>query len=207
MKIFRGLALAAAALLTLAAGARADITLTFDDGELARDTTVDGLTFRGFTFDFAGPAPGDAFFNSSVFRLTAADSLRLTGGVLEGDSAGVLTIDFARPTDILEFDVLLTALTTVDPGFTVTLFDASLTPLGTTSLAVAPLVTDGFAEARFVLAGGPAVGRVVIDFDNNSGRFALDNLRAVPEPGGLILLGLGLTALAGWRLRRRLRVA
>ncbi len=207
MKILRGLALAAAALLSTAAGARADITLNFDDGELARDTTVDGLTFQGFTFDFAGPNPGDAFYNSAIFRPTSAESLNLRGGVLEGDSAGILTIDFARPTDILEFDVLLSVLDTVDPGFTVTLFDASLNSLGTTSLAVTPLVTDGFAEARFVLAAGPAVGRVVIDFDNNAGRFALDNLRAVPEPGGLILLGLGLSALAGWRLRRRLQVA
>lgn len=193
-------------LLLSASSARGAIMLTFD--ELPVDTQVDGLSTQGLTFAFAdapgGPValPTDAFYNSSAVTFPAGTAARLSGAVLEGDSAGQLTIDFAVPVIGLGFDVGLSAAGPLNPGYTVELFDPSLALVGRFPGDTAEGVPFGPSEGRFGYVGGP-VGRAVITFDPNAGRFYLDNLGAspVPEPASVVLLAAGAAAV-GFRRRR-----
>ncbi len=167
-----------------------EFIVTFD--ELAFQP-VDDLSVKGVTFDFKieGADSIDAFYRSfGPGTLQHIDDPSLTG-----NSTGVLTLDFAAPTDVLEFAVALNTADPLTPGITVELFDASQQ-----SLAVVPVDTvatvdqTGFSEGLFVYSGTPLL-RAVLDFADAPGSFALDNLvHNVPEPStfGLCLLGLAL---------------
>lgn len=196
--------LACVAILSASCAATAaPVTLRFD--ELARDTPANVASVLGISFSFTGPTPGDAFYNSSTFVVRPSDASLLSGSVLEGDSAGVLTIDFAAATDVLRFAVLLSSVETLSPGFTVNLFDTSLASLGSFNVPTTPTLATGFSEGEFVRTSGPLVRRAVIDFDDASGRFAIDNLtaQAIPAPTSLVLLGLGTLIMTGFGAVRR----
>jgi hypothetical protein len=114
------LAIGGASCLALAPGQPLQAaTLTFD--ELPRQS-VDGLNVSGVTFGFTvdGVASGDAYYNHID---PPAAVTYLQGATLEGNSAGILTFDFADPVARLQFGVDLLYLGTLIPGFTVSLFE------------------------------------------------------------------------------------
>jgi hypothetical protein len=159
--------------------------LTFDE---LPPQSVDGLTFQGVTFGYQG----GSFTNYNGFSgpITA---VYLDRPYLDGDAAGILTLDFATPTSILEFGVALRNGNPLTPALTVELFDANLMSLGTIPVDTQPLIA--FTEAKFVHGGTP-VSRAVLDFDETASNFFhIDNLTYVPEPSGLILASVGLVGL------------
>lgn len=195
--------------LGFAASAQASpLTLTFD--EIATPVPG-GIESNGVTFSLeVGMAPSNdlTYGHSGLGDLTFVQ-----GKVLEGDAAGVLTIDFSQPTDIVEFGLAINTITTPDfHAADVELFDTSLQSLGVTPLLTSSLLT--FSEGSFAYSG-PDVMRVVIDFDDAipalPPRFAIDNLTfepgvAAPEPVPLLQAPLLLLVAAlslGSSLRRR----
>ena len=148
-------------------------TITFDE---LPTQPVDGLTVEGATFDFSvGGAPStDANFNSGG----PGNITYLQGSILEGDAAGVLTIDFANPVSSLSFGVARSGSGTIANAAQVTLFDAQLNSLGSSFLTLNTLIS--FPEGQYTTTG-QSISRVRIDFSVASGinaglRFALDNL-------------------------------
>src|SRR3989338_6160285 len=152
-------------------GARASATtLTF--GEVPFQS-VNGLTVQGVTFTFTvGGSPStDAFYNSGGPGVTTY----ISDPSLEGNSAGVLTLDFAAPTTVLQLGAALSNFGTFNPGFTVQLFDASLAPIGTFPITTNSITS--FTEGQFSYNNTNApVKRARISFDPNGPRFVLDNL-------------------------------
>jgi hypothetical protein len=170
------------------------ITLTFDE---LPTQPVDDLSFMGVTFDFkvGGVDSNDARYNSlgpGIINYVQDPSL-------EGTALGILTLDFANPMRFLQFGVALSTLNPLNPGVTVSLFDAALDPIGVIPLNTAPIIS--FSEGQFTYYGVP-VARAVLDFNEaGAGRFALDNLTFVPEPATLVLVGAGLLAMGARRRR------
>jgi hypothetical protein len=177
-------------------GAAQAITLTFN--ELPRQS-VEQLSFQGVTFDFkvGGVDSPDAYYNANgPGNLTFVQDPSL-----EGDSTGILTLNFAAPTPLLNFGVARNTSASLEPGFTVELFDPTLTSMGIT--AVNTSFSEGFSESQFTYTGA-LVSQAIIDFTevlpSRSGaanRFVLDNLtyESVPELsttfGSVMLLGFG----------------
>lgn len=162
---------------------------------------VNGLTVDGVTFHFSigGVASNDANYNAG------------NGGIekyvqdpsLEGNALGVLTIDFASPTNGVQFGVARSIGGPLTPGLSVDLFGSSLNPLGTFTLNTQVYFT--FSEGLFV--SPLTIGRAVLSFPsaNLASRFAIDNLTStpVPEPPTISLLSIGLAGLAAGCLRRK----
>lgn len=126
--------------------------------------------------------------------------------VLEGASAGVLTVTFPEPMAEIQFGVArsLTDIALAN-GLQVELFDSGNESLGVSTVSMYPV--QRFIEARFIHLGAKAV-RAVVSFPspNSAPRFAFDNLLfRVPEPAsrGLAVAAAGLS----WRRRRRTAVA
>jgi hypothetical protein len=169
-------------------------TPTLDFSELPFQA-ADGLSLAGVAFDFKinGSDSSEAFYHSfGPGTLTYVDDPSLTG-----DSAGVLTLDFAIPTSVLGFGLAINTASALSPGFRVELFSTGLTSLGETPVDVLPTAGAlGFAENRFEYAGLP-ISRAVIRFNHQPGSFALDNLTflLVPEPSTLMLTSLTLFAI------------
>jgi hypothetical protein len=182
---------------TSVVGTAGAITLTFDEVPFQ---SVDGLTVQGVTFDFKidGTDSSDAFYNSfGPLGLTTIE-----GASLEGDSTGILTLQFAVPTPILRFGAALNTGDALSPGFRVELFNASDESLGITPVDTTPAAGAlGFSEAWFDHSGTPIV-RAVVDFADDPGRFAMDNLTYVPEPTTLAIAVVALLALAACRPMR-----
>jgi PEP-CTERM motif/Beta-galactosidase second all-beta domain len=161
---------------------------------------VDGLSFNGVTFHFtiSGVASLDSFYHAS------------NGGVehyvqdpsLEGNSLGVLTLDFATPTSGLQFGFARSATVPMSPGLQVSLFDGSLNPLGTFNVDSSVFIT--FSEGLFT--SNLTIGRAALSFPNApvAPRFAIDNLTftPVPEPSTFALVAIALTGLVIWRKGR-----
>lgn len=175
-------------------------TITF--GELPFQS-VHGLTYQGVTFGFTvgGVPSADGYYN----EVGPGILTYVQEPVLEGTTEGILALNFASPTPVLQFGAALSTVNPVSPGLTVALFDSALNPLGTILLDTSPLVA--FSEGLFSYSG-TAVSRALIEFDQiEAARFAIDNLTygangVIPEPASAGLLGLGL-AVFGWLRRRR----
>jgi len=155
---------------------------------------VNGLTFEGVTFTFTinGVPSRDANYDAyGPGKITYVQDPSLVG-----NSAGILQLDFASPTSRLQFGAALDCFfCTLTPGFTVQLFDPSLTLLGTFPVNTTALIS--YSENQFTYNGAP-VERAVVSFDSNdSTQFAFDNLTfgPVPEPSSLVLFSIGLLAL------------
>lgn len=156
--------------LTLSAAHSQSETITFD--ELPPLTTpVDDLNVKGVTFDSAGATFNAVGLAGQTFTDTA---------VLEGDAAGILTIDFDKLVSAFSFGVNLnSAAMAATPGLTVDLFGLNLVPLGTIPLAMNS-VGSAFLEGQFMYPGGPPVGFASIDFNEGAAGmptlFQIDNL-------------------------------
>ncbi|NET85823.1 MAG: hypothetical protein F6J94_29215 [Moorea sp. SIO1F2] len=156
--------------------------LTFDELPFQ---PVDDLSFMGVTFDFkvGGVDSTDANYASS-----GPGSISFVQDPsLEGNAAGILTLDFDAPVSDLEFGVALSTFATLTPGFTVELFDDGSTLVNT--IAVDTSSQPSFTEALFSLSDSDTpIDRVVIDFNDAAAfRFALDNLSF--EEAGVTLIG------------------
>lgn len=172
-------------------------TLTFDE---LPTQPVNGLTYQGVTFGFTvgGNASTDAVYSG----IGPGSIAFLQDTTLEGNAAGVLTLNFAQPTDLLQFGVALNSFSPVTAAYSVKLFDASLSLLGTFSENTYPVVL--WSEDLFSYSGTP-IGRAVIAFNAQSAsRFAVDNLsvNTIPAPGAILLGSLGV-GLVSWLRRRR----
>ena len=159
---------------------------------------IDGLSYQGVTFDFkvGGSDSTEAEYNSSSGFGSSAVFLDFP--MLGGNAQGVLTLDFASPTNVLQFGIGRLNPVPQDPECTVELFDQSLNSIGVFYVNMLPLI--GITEGQFLYYWTP-IKRAVIDFGFDDGEFLLDNLEfnTIPEPGTLLLLALGGLALRSRR--------
>ena len=177
--------------------ANAAFTLTFDE---LPTQPVDGLSYNGVTFGFKVDwVPStDAVYND----IGPGTLTYLQDASLEGTSAGVLILDFANPTDQLDFSVALNSYNSVTTAYVVKLYDSSYTPIGTFTVDTSPLVL--WSEGQFTYSG-KRIRRAIIGFnDQAANRFAIDNLtiNPIPAPGAVLLGSFGL-GLVNWLRRRR----
>lgn len=191
------LAICVLAALMSAGAAEAAVTLEFD--ELPYQS-VDGLSYNGVTFGFsvAGSPSTDAHYNA----IGPGILTYVQDSTLEGNAQGILTLDFAHPTHMLEFGLALDTQRPVAGAYTVELFDHTLTSLGTLTGNTDPLIL--WSEGMFSYSG-TAISRAVIGFnDQYARRFAVDNLttNTIPAPGAILLGGIG-AGCVGWLRRRR----
>jgi len=145
------------------------VTLTFDELPFQ---PVDGLSFMGVTFHFTvGGVPSmDANYNSGGPGIITY----VQDPSLEGDAAGILTLDFDVPTALLQYGVALNALGPLAEGCSIELFDSDSVSLGVIDVATASI--SSFTESRFSYQGRP-VSSAAISFNSAVAvRFALDNL-------------------------------
>jgi hypothetical protein len=186
-------------LLMLASAGAANAAFTFTFDELPTQS-VDGLSYGGVTFGFkVNWIPStDAVYND----IGPGSLTYLQDASLEGNSSGVLLLDFDTPTDQLDFGIALNSYYAVPTAYVVKLYDSSYTPIGTFTGGTSPLVL--WSEGQFTYSG-TRVRRAVIGFnDNAAGRFAIDNLtiNTIPAPGAVLLGGFGL-GVVNWLRRRR----
>jgi len=185
------------AVLMSAGTVQAASTLTFDELPLQ---SVDGLSYEGVTFGFAvdGSPSTDAYYGA----IGPGTLTYVQGRSLEGNARGILTLDFASPTNLLEFGVVLNTTSSVTGAYTVELFDKSLGSIGIMSENTNPLID--WSEDKFSYSGTP-VSRAVIDFNEQyARRFAIDNLstNTIPAPGAILLGSIGVSCV-GWLRRRK----
>jgi len=183
--------------LLSAGAANAAVTLTFDE---LPTQPVNGLTYQGVTFGFT---VGGNYSTDAVYAGIGPGSITyLQDPTLEGNSAGILTLDFAQPTSLLQFGVALNTFSPVTAAYSVQLFDASLSLLGAFSENTYPVVL--WSEDLFSYSG-TAIGRAVLAFNAQAGsRFAVDNLSVstIPAPGAILLGSIGVS-IVSWLRRRR----
>lgn len=197
-KIVAAVGVSLVLLLASRGAALADpVTLTF--GELT-PRAANGVSIAGVTFGFTvnGLPSGAAIYNAF-----GPPSLAFVQSpALVGNTAGVLTLNFAVPVDSLQFGVALSSLAPFAPGFAVLLYDENAQAFAVVGVPTAPILT--FSEGQFRFSGA-LVSRAVIAFHPSAAQFALDNLTftPVPEPMTLLLLGAGLSLGAARRRASR----
>ena len=186
--------------LVLSSSARAvPITLTFD--ELPPLTPVNGMSVSGVTFGFTvgGMPSSDALYNCGAFGICPPASAFIQPPSLEGNAAGILTLDFPVPSTLLSFGVVRNTFDPLTPGASVTLLLPELALIRILWVDMSPM-GFGFSEGLFSYSGGELISRASIAFPNPQlgNRFAIDNLafELIPEPTSVLLLGTGLAVVA-----------
>lgn len=184
-------------LMLMSGAANAAVTLTFDE---LPTQPVDGVSYSGVTFNFKVDwVPStDAVYNG----IGPGNLTYLQDASLEGTTAGVLTLDFANPTDQLDFGIALNSYSAVPTAYVINLYDASYNLIDTFTGGTSPLVL--WSEGQFTYSG-TLVSRAVIGFNSQAAsRFAMDNLtiNAIPAPGAVLLGSFGL-GIVNWLRRRR----
>jgi hypothetical protein len=195
-------------------------TIRFDELGVTPQKSLDGVVYGGVLFNFS-PLYA-AFYNGSI----GGGTIELLDPVVEGDTNGVLTLQFDTPISQLDFDVALLTLadipaTNPGPAYHVNLWNGATSVLSDDQAAPAQLF---YAESHFTYTGS-AVDRADISFYNrqdpfgapgeNVTRFAMDNLSfnavapppesvSTPDPRNAVLFGSGLVALGLVRRRTML---
>jgi hypothetical protein len=82
-------------------------------------------------------------------------------------------LDFSQPVSDLGFGLALNTFDFLSPGFSVELFNPTLTSIGMFPTDTALLVS--FTEGQITFSS-LLVGEAVINFNSNAGRFPFDNL-------------------------------
>jgi hypothetical protein len=168
-------------------------TLTFDEFGTSL-LNVDGMHVFGVTFHFS---PGSADYNGQIG--TAGLTVLVSDPLLTGPTTGTLTITFDKPTPLLQFDLALLSLDTIDPAYLVVLSSGDVL-----SGSTMPLPDGLYSEGTFLYTGTP-ISEAAITFFNGTdsmggdvAAFGLDNLTyQTPEPntsaqlaGSLLVLGV-----------------
>jgi hypothetical protein len=182
-------------------------TIHFDEFGASSVLNANNMHVLGVTFNYAPDqltyTTDQLIYNESIG--TSGTVLLLTDPVLVGPTTGTLLLTFDFPTSLLQFDVVLLSLATVD--------DSSTKPNGGPAYSVASngMVLNGsttpqsgglYSEGEFHYSGTP-ITRAAITFFNGTDingssvdAFGLDNLTFnAPEPGTIILLAGGLIVL------------
>lgn len=204
---FASIAAGIVALATAASLHAVPMVITFDEVQWGPPfLPIDGASAFGITLDYkiGGVDSPEARIATGPGLTTYVDA-----PLIEGNAEGVLTIDFDVATPVLDFGVAILG-PEADPGFSVELFDSSLSSLGVTGV---PVVSMGSVPEGLFSYTGIGVSRAVVSFDPNATRFALDNIlfdpmgdsSPVPDGGTTVLLtGIALFGVGGMkRLMRR----
>ena len=129
--------------------------LTFDEFGTSSLLNTDTLSVSGVTFHFSsGTSYYDGQIEVPMFVVLVTDPL------LTGPTTGMLTMDFASPTSLLSFDLVLNSMDTIDPAYTVVLSDGSVIVGSTT-----PQPGGLFSEGTFLYTGAPITGAAVTFFN------------------------------------------
>lgn len=185
-------------------GARAVVgtgtTITF--GELPPGP-VNGLSLGGVTFGFQinGVASTDATFGAT---LGPGSTPFNSPPHLEGNTLGLLMLDFSTPIVFLQFGSHLSSEAPVMMGLGVQLYDSSMTPLGglmSLDMPLSPVYAGGLFQYD-----GAAASHAMIQFNDQAAtRFTIDNLTfvPVPEPNLAWLIVPALVGGLAWQRRGR----
>ena len=162
---------------------------------------VNGLSVGGVTFGFTinGLASSDAIFGATAGPGPTPFN---SPPHLEGNTLGLLMLDFASPIVFLQFGSHLSVETNVTAALGVQFYDSSMMPLGSV-LSLDMTRSPNFAGGRFEY-DGPEARHAAIQFNKLvATRFTIDTLTFVPVPEPM-LAWLIVPALAGGiYLRRR----
>ena len=151
-------------------------TLTFD--ELPYQP-VNGLTYDGVTFGYTvgGVASTDAHYDASG----PGTAQYVQDPSLEGGTAGVLTLDFARPVFTVNFGLAMDTFLDAANAATVSLYSPTSTLIGTVPISISA-GDYFFSSGEFTYSSSSLIGRVSVSFNTTvADRFALDNLAFAGE--------------------------
>ncbi len=165
---------------------------------------VNGLSVGGVTFGYTinGLASSDAIYGATAGPGPTPFNVPPH---LEGNTLGLLMLDFASPIIFLQFGSHLSVETDVTAALGVQLYDSSMTPLGglrSLDMTRSPTYAGGLFQYD-----GPAARHARIQFNDQAAtRFTIDTLSfvPVPEPGVVWFI---IPALAGVILLRRRRAS
>ncbi|MEJ2541054.1 MAG: hypothetical protein P8188_13960 [Gemmatimonadota bacterium] len=128
---------------------------------------VDGLRLQGVSFDYDGP---DARYNSP----NGPDRNQFVDcPCIEGSTAGVLTITFDKPTQVVGFGAAVLAASVVQDAFTVEVVGPNGRSRGVFPVTTVP--SPDFSAALFHYDRN-AVKQLRIFFNPTTNRFTVDNI-------------------------------
>jgi hypothetical protein len=190
--------------LTLVAAPAAASTITFDEFDLAPNSTLSiASPYQGFTWsNFSAMDPGSAAVGSGYENGTVSQenvAFNFAGNPASFSAAAPFTLNSLYMSAAWNDQMTVRVLGRLGG---VNVFSMSLL-VDHTGPNLFVFNWSGIDEVLFESSGGIDVPEL-----NGLGRqFAIDNLRvnelaAVPEPGTVVLFGTGVAALA-YRLRRR----
>lgn len=114
--------------------------------------------------------------------------------MLEGNATGLLTLNFAEPTTRLSFGLGLEIPEALTPGALVDLYGSGGLLLDSITINTIGNVNLSISEGLFDYSSPLGFSTAIIAFDDQAGRFALDNLtfdcpaESIPEGGRSLML-------------------
>lgn len=164
------------------------------DGAEVNGLTVDGILFQyslGSGLVVLDEGPG------------VTNNITPLNVVSFGNNTGVLSMTLPSTVDAFGYGFAILSFGTVPVATTMSLFNGA-TPVGSLSFAGTP--DPGFSGGFAGIQSTLPFNRVQVTFESTMApAFALDNIRtsavAVPEPGSMLLLAIGLCALCSPRHR------